>query len=177
MDKKMTASSRNRFIAGLTSALFAFTVAPVAVADDDLLFSPEQAINRESLDDLRGGFMTDGGLKISLGIERSVFINNELVATTFLNVPDLGALSARGATPAQLQGSPTTSIQNGPGNSLGQSVLRSFGPGMLTVIQNSLDNQLIQGRTVINTTISGVGSLGLTETISALNLQLRNAAR
>jgi len=126
---------------------------------------------------LRGGFIAEGGLKISLGIERSVFINNELVATTFLNVPDLATLSARGATPTQLQGSPATLIQNGPGNSLGQSVLQSFGPGMLTIIQNSLDNQLIQGRTIINTTISGVGSLGLSDTISALNVQSRNAAR
>jgi len=168
---------RKRLIAGLASALFLLTVAPIAVADDDLVFSPERAINRETLDELRGGFVTDGGLKISLGIERSVFINNELVATTFLNVPDLAALSARGATSAQLQGSPATLIQNGPGNSLGQSVLQSFGAGMLTIIQNSLDNQLIQGRTIINTTISGVDSLGLSETISALNVQSRNAAR
>ena len=173
----MTTSFRNRVIAGLTSGLFSLTLAQVAGAGDDLVFSPKRAINMQRLDELRGGFITDGGLKISLGIERSVFINNELVATTILNVPDLAALSARGAAPAQLQGSPTTLVQNGPGNSLGQSVLQSFNRGMLTVIQNSLDNQLIQGRTIINTTISGVGSLGLSETISALNVQLRGATR
>ena len=173
----MTTSFRNRVIAGLTSGLFSLTLAQAAGAGDDLVFLPKRAINMQRLDSLRGGFITDGGLKISLGIERSVFINNELVATMFLNVPDLAALSARGAAPAQLQGSPTTVIQNGPGNILGQSVLQSFSRGMLTVIQNSLDNQLIQGRTIINTTISGVGSLGLSETISALNVQLRGAAR
>ncbi len=177
MDEKMTRSFRNRLIAALTSGLFSLALAQLAGADDDLAFSAKQAISMERLDEMRGGFITDGGLKISLGIERSVYINNELVATTFLNVPDLAALAARGAAPAQLQGSPTTSIQNGPGNNLGQSVLQSFGPGMLTIIQNSLDNQLIQGRTIINTTISGVGSLGFTETISALNVQSRNAAR
>lgn len=166
----MTTSSRNRLIAALISGQFAWAVAQPAGADDDRVFSPQQAIDVERLDDLRGGFMTDGGLKISLGIERSVFINNELVATTLLNVPDL-------ATQAQLQGSPTTLIQNGPGNRVGESVLQSFGPGMLTIIQNSLDNQLIQGRTIINTTISGAGSLGLSETISALNVQTRGAAR
>ena len=48
---------------------------------------------------------------------------------------------------------------------------------MLTVIQNSLDNQVLQGQTIINTTISGVGSMGMSETISALNVQTRNAAR
>lgn len=177
MGEKMTTSSRNRLIAALISGQFAWAVAQPAGADDDRVFSPQQAIDVERLDDLRGGFMTDGGLKISLGIERSVFINNELVATTLLNVPDLATLSARGATQAQLQGSPTTLIQNGPGNRVGESVLQSFGPGMLTIIQNSLDNQLIQGRTVINTTISGAGSLGLSETISALNVQTRGAAR
>ena len=173
----MTTSFRNRVIAALTLGLISLSLAYVARADDDFVFSPKRAINMQRLDELRGGFITDGGLKISLGIERSVFINNELVATTFLNVPDLAALLARGAAPAQLQGSPTTLVQNGPGNSLGQSVLQSFGPGMLTILQNSLDNQLIQGRTIINTTISGVGSLGLGGTISALNVQLRGAAR
>ena len=173
----MTTSFRNRVIAVLTLGLISLSLAYVARADDDFVFSPKRAINMQRLDELRGGFITDGGLKISLGIERSVFINNELVATTFLNVPDLAALLARGAAPAQLQGSPTTLVQNGPGNSVAQSVLQSFGPGMLTIIQNSLDNQLIQGRTIINTTISGVGSLGLGGTISALNVQLRGATR
>ncbi len=173
----MTTSFRNRVIAALTLGLISLSLAYVARADDDFVFSPKRAINMQRLDELRGGFITDGGLKISLGIERSVFINNELVATTFLNVPDLAALLARGAAPAQLQGSPTTLIQNGPSNSVAQSVLQSFGPGMLTIIQNSLDNQLIQGRTIINTTISGVGSLGLGGTISALNVQLRGATR
>jgi hypothetical protein len=173
----MKTSNRNLANLLLTSSLMALTFANAAYAEDDFLFSPKKAINLQRLDNLRGGFLTDSGLKIALGIERSVFINNELVSTTFLNVPDLAALSGRGAAAAQLQGSPTTVIQNGGGNNLGQSVLQSFGPGLLTVIQNSLDNQLIQGRTVINTTISGVGSLGLSETISALNVQTRGAAR
>ena len=160
----------------LASGLLSLPVAYTASADD-FVFSPKRAISMQKLDNLRGGFLTDGGLTIALGIERSVFINNELVTTTFLNIPDLAALSGRGTAPAQLQGSPTTLIQNGAGNNLGQSLLQSFGPGLLTVIQNSLDNQLIQGRTVINTTISGVGSLGLSETISALNVQTRGAAR
>lgn len=177
MGDKMNISFRCRLLAVLTSGLFSLTGAQLAGAGEDFVFSPAQALDTETLDELRGGFMTDGGLKISLGIERSVFINNELVATTFLNVPDLATLSARGATQAQLQGSPTTLIQNGPGNRVGESVLQSFGPGMLTIIQNSLDNQLIQGRTIINTTISGAGSLGLSETISALNVQTRGASR
>ncbi len=173
----MTKSFRNRIFSALSLGLLSLVLAPFAAADENLVFSPEQAIDMQRLDNLRGQFMTDGGLKISLGIERSVFINNELVATSVLNIPDLAALTARGAAAAQLQGSPATVIQNGPGNSVGQSVLQSLGSGMLTVIQNSLDNQLLQGQTIINTTISGVGSMGMSETISALNVQTRNAAR
>jgi hypothetical protein len=176
MGEKMTTSFRNRVISALSMGLLSLMLAPFATADD-FDFSREQAIDLQRLDELRGGFLTDGGLKITLGIERSVFINNELVTTTVLNIPDLAALSARGAAQAQLQGSPTMLIQNGAGNSVGQSVLQSLVPGMLTVIQNSLDNQLVQGQTIINTTISGVGSMGMSETISALNVQTRNAAR
>ncbi len=168
---------KNRLNTALILGLLSLTGAQSVSAGDELLFLPERAISVDRLDDLRGGFSTEDGLKISLGIERSVFINNELVATTSLNVPDLASLSARGAAQAQLQGSSANVIQNGPGNRLGESVLQSFGPGMLTIIQNSLDNQLIRGETIINATISGAGSLGLSETISALNVQTRSAGR
>ena len=80
---------------GAEHGLLSLMLAQFATADD-FDFSREQAIDLQRLDELRGGFLTDGGLKITLGIERSVFINNELVTTTVLNIPDLAALSARG---------------------------------------------------------------------------------
>ena len=91
------------------------------------------------------------GFKISLGIERSVLINNELVTSTMLQIPDLGALTGRGAGAATLTGPQVSVVQNGPGNSVDPAVLQNVGPGgLLSIVQNSLNNQLIRGQTTIN---------------------------
>jgi hypothetical protein len=126
------------------------------------------------LDELRGGFVSADGLRISIGIERAVFINNELVSTMMLRIPDVADIVARGAAAVELQGSPVTVVQNGPNNTVSQSVMDSLGAGgVATIIQNSLDNQAIRGVTTINATVSGASSLGLTEALSSLNFQLR----
>jgi hypothetical protein len=104
-----------------------------------------------------------------------VYINNELVSTMMLRIPDIADIVARGASAVELQGSPVSVVQNGPGNTISQSVLDNLGPGMATIIQNSLDNQAIRGVTTINATVSGVSALGLTEALSSLNFQLRMA--
>jgi hypothetical protein len=134
-------------------------------------FLGRPAVADAQLDALRGGFLTDGGLRIALGIERLVHINGELVSSTMLRVSDLSALRARGI---ELQGSPLSLVQNGPGNAIDPGVLQTLGPGMLTLVQNSLNDQVIRGTTRIDVTISGSGSLRLSETLSGLNRQLHS---
>lgn len=103
---------------------------------------------------MRGGFETPTGLKISFGIERAVYINGNLVTTTSLNVSDLSKLSAGAAQAAGLSGASLGLIQNGPGN--------TFAPGQIaassvaTVIQNTLNDQKIQGVTLINATVNSL---------------------
>ena len=43
----------------------------------------------ERLDQVRGGFTTPNGLQFSFGIERAVYVNGDLVATTTLNLSNL----------------------------------------------------------------------------------------
>lgn len=43
----------------------------------------------ERLDSVRGGFTTPAGLQFSFGIERAVYVNGDLVATTTLNLSNL----------------------------------------------------------------------------------------
>lgn len=158
--------------------LVAFLALPLASAADDVVFLYSQAISAQELDDLRGGFLDAGGLKISLGIERAVLINNEVVTSTVLQIPDLGALTGRGAGAATLTGPQVSVVQNGPGNTVDPAVLQNLGPGgLLSIVQNSLNNQLVRGQTTINAMISGAGSLGFRDTISSLNVQVRGSAR
>ncbi len=146
---------------------------PMVFAEEAPAFAGA-ALSDEKLGDLRGGFLGEG-FRIALDIQRLVSINGEAVSSFSLTIPDLGAIAARGAAGVEIQGSPVTLIQNGPGNSVNPGMLG--GAGMLTLIQNSLDRQLIHGNTIINATVSGTGGFGLSETLSAVNLQTRAAAR
>ncbi len=78
------------------------------------------AVDTAALDEIRGGFeLEGGGLKFSIGIERAVFINGNLVATNVLNVKDIQSTIAR-STLAEARGTGATTgalvVQNGPGN-------------------------------------------------------------
>ena len=93
-------------------------------------------VDEATLDSLRGGFEAPGGLRMSFGIERAVFINGVLHSTTHLKLEDLGQVVATlppGATLAV--------IQNGPGNSVATTLPANV---LGTVIQNSLDDQTLQ---------------------------------
>lgn len=112
------------------------------------------ALSDDKLDSMRAGFETPTGLQISFGIERAVYINGSLVTTTSVNVADLGRMTAGQALQSGLERTTLALIQNGPNN--------AFNPGQLstgsvtTVIQNTLDNQKIQGTTLINATVNSL---------------------
>jgi hypothetical protein len=108
-------------------------------------------VNEEVLDGMRGGFQSSpNGPMMSFGIERSVFLNDKLVSSTVLDIPDVSRFAANPSHAFTL-------IQHGSGNSVPQN-LSSLSPFM-TVIQNSLDHQSIQTHTVINATVAAL-SLG-----------------
>lgn len=100
--------------------------------------------------------MTDGGLRISFGIERAVYLNGNLVATTSLNIADLAKISGG---QAQVTTSGTTGglalLQNGAGNVLAPGSITSTAAG--TVIQNTLDNQKINTITRIDAVVNSSG--------------------
>jgi hypothetical protein len=109
------------------------------------------------LDGLRGGFEMSNNLAVSFGFVRSVSINGDLVSELRFNLPDVAHITA---DQAQMVSEALTSahwVQNGAGNSVGLSNALS-GLSASTVVQNSLNNQVIQTQTVID---AGANSLGL----------------
>lgn len=111
---------------------------------------------------LRGGFQTPGGLQLSFGIERVVYINGNLVTSTRISVEGLG--SPAGAPPPALGASGFALVQNGAGNTFlpGQFSPSNHG----TVIQNSLNDQRIQTLTIINASANSL------DVLRSWNLQL-----
>lgn len=116
----------------------------------DALGSPVAAAR---LDQARGGFTTPGGLELSLGIERMVLINGEIVARTNVQIADIRAVSPAEVQAAHAALASTTLVQNGAG-----AVFSGDGSGG-TFIQNSLSDQVIRSQTVISSTVNSTSLL------------------
>jgi len=119
-------------------------------------FDPAEAVDPAALDDLRGGFETPGGLVVSLGIERIVTINGNVAERSQLNLGNLGNLTSGMSRVSAETAGQVSLIQNGVGTANLQ-----FGRDVLggTLIQNSLNNQLINNQTIINASVDARGLL------------------
>jgi len=116
------------------------------------LFAPAwTAVAPDRLQTMRGGYRLPSGLNLSFGIERVVFINGALVATTSVNIADIGGMTAAEAEALVAATGPLL-IQNGPGNTF----TAGNGPAGLT-IQNSLDDQTISSLTTLNIAADTLG--------------------
>ncbi|MES2321942.1 MAG: hypothetical protein V4633_06755 [Pseudomonadota bacterium] len=109
-------------------------------------------VHAAELDRQRGGFTGIRGLHVSLGIERLVTINGDVVARTHLAVRDIGTPGAGQAVQTGATLSAPNLVQNGGDN----MVLGALGDGMLpaTIIQNTLDHQHIRSQTIINASVN-----------------------
>jgi hypothetical protein len=136
-------------------------------------FDPAQAVDPAALDELRGGFVTPGGLAVSLGIERIVTINGNVADRSQLDFGDLGSLtSGRSQASADTAGQVRV-IQNGTATmnvQLGRDVLAG------SFIQNSLNDQLISNQTIINASVNARGLMQTMNFQSTLTNALNTAA-
>lgn len=148
-----------------------------------------QAVGDRRLDSLRGGFMLGGGLEVSFGITRSVFINGELITETTLNFARVADLTPDWAVRLRQELQSLRLVQNGPDNTFvsGPSATTS-NPGVSTpaasavvgnatgtVIQNSLNNQHILHQTIINASSNGLGLLRLSSLQETLSDAIRQS--
>jgi hypothetical protein len=137
--------------------------APAAAADGADPADEWQPVDAEQLDAVRGGFTTPAGLAMSLGIEKIVSINGDVVARTRIDIADLNRLNAEQVIQTHDALSSVKLIQNGSANiyQAGESAQVLGG----VVIQNTLNDQLIRSQTVISASVNS-GSL-----LKSLNFQ------
>jgi hypothetical protein len=110
------------------------------------------ALSAEKLDEVRGGFTTDNGLKISFGIERAVYLNGNLVTTTSLNIADLSKISGGRAQVTGDGAGVLALVQSGSRNMFAPGTISTTAAG--TVIQNTLDHQKINTITRIDAVVN-----------------------
>lgn len=106
-----------------------------------------RAATQAELDALRGGFQVDtptGRLHVTIGITRTVSVNDRVVAQSSLLVPHLGGNALI--------------VQNGPGNHAPPA--SAFNSAALpTIVQNTLDNQKLSTLTIINASANSLSVL------------------
>jgi hypothetical protein len=150
----------------LISGLILCSAAQCALAADGV--AHWRAVSNAQLDRMRGGFDLGSGIVASLGIDRAVYINGNLVTSTSFNIPDIGRIDATQASAVAAAMGTVNLVQNGPGNSFDPSAFSQAGGA--TVIQNTLNNQQIQALTTLNVSTNTLGlfrDMGLQESLQS----------
>lgn len=132
-----------------------------------------QAVGDRTLDGLRGGFDVGGGLLVSFGITRAVYINGDLVTQTTLNFGRISELTPVQAAQLGQQMAALNLVQIGAGNSVDPDALAT---GAGTVIQNTLNNQHIVNQTVIDARSNAMGMIKNLNIQNTLNEALTRSA-
>ena len=129
-----------------------FAAAPVRAAAPPHPFTAAAAVGPAELDGARGGFTTASGVAVSLGIERIVTVDGQVVARSELRLGDLGRLAGGAAhVPAQGQAAGRLA-EAGAG-----LAIRLGADG--TVVQNGLSDRAIGTATIIHATVAAQGML------------------
>ncbi|MFP5393647.1 MAG: hypothetical protein ACLGI6_19200 [Gammaproteobacteria bacterium] len=126
------------------------------------------AVAAAQLDAMRGGFVSPGGLELSLGIDRIVMFNGTVLAHNSLHIADVARIGREQLASEQaLQSDPLLAgLDAHPGGAvnLAAPAWAVPTPGAL-LVQNSLNGQRIDSRTVINASVN-TGAV-----LSSLNFQ------
>ncbi|UQV48160.1 hypothetical protein KIV45_18175 [Janthinobacterium lividum] len=117
------------------------------------------AVSDETLEQARGGFDMPGGLSLSLGIERLVSINGNVVSSVAFTIADVAHLSVEEASLARTAITSMNVLQNGAGNVFSPGPMAQTMAG--TVIQNSLNDQVLRTQTIVNSSVNSLALLKL----------------
>lgn len=153
----------------LASAMTTYAAATPA-ADD---FQDCAKTSPKELDGVRGGFsLADGDneLRISIGIERAVFVDGALKVSTNFAAPPLGSRNVDGQSLTAMN-----IVQNGAGNHLIPGNMSDLPSNVMTLVQNTLDNQTIANLNIINATVASRDLLRSMTLASSLKEMLSGA--
>ena len=148
------------------AALAANGVEPTGIKPDSVRYW--QAVSDQRLEQMRGGFDLGSGIVASLGIDRAVYVNGNLVTSTSVNIPDISRIDSAQATALAAVMNSVNLVQIGPGNSVDPSTL-SQARGA-TIIQNTLNNQQIQALTTLNVSTNSLNlfrAMGLQDSLQS----------
>ena len=124
-----------------------------AVNDDTLVHNDDLLmVDNRKLDSMRGGFSTGEGFDVSFGFAQTGSLNGVDQYTNSFKIDSM----ASGLADVDFSNMNSVLLQNGSGNFVSSGVLDSLSDSFGTVIQNTLDDQLISTTTVYDIDLHNV---------------------
>jgi hypothetical protein len=120
---------------------------------DEPAFHEAAAVADSALDEVRGGFETPANLHASLTLERTAYLNGELIVSRSVSIPDIGNMTPEQAD-ALAAATGTLLVQNGPNNAFN---VADLGPAS-TVIQNTLNDQHLVTLTTLSVEVNSLSA-------------------
>jgi hypothetical protein len=120
---------------------------------DESSFAEAVPVSNAALDEVRGGFEPITNLHASMTLERSAYLNGELIIQRSVTIPDIGNMTTDQAA-ALAEAAGTLVIQNGPNNVFD---VAGLGPAS-TVIQNTLSDQHLVTLTTLSVEVNSLGA-------------------
>lgn len=129
-----------KFTLPIGLALLSPVQAELATGNNQPSFEFLQAVDNETLDGMRGGFVT-GGAKLDIGIEKASYVDGVLQVQNSFRAEDLALFNT------------------GSGVSLKPSDMENISSSLNTLIQNNLDQKRIENFTVIDVNVRNFSSI------------------
>ncbi|MEO8224565.1 MAG: hypothetical protein ABI661_07145, partial [Gammaproteobacteria bacterium] len=117
------------------------------------------AVEPAVLAGMRGGLDLGPDYSFAIGITRSTSINGIEQFSSAMYINELGQATGTGTSTQSIQLGEPMVIQNGPGNFVDAGALANMGLSSPTIIQNTLDNQTISNKLVLDVSLHNVSSL------------------
>ncbi len=136
------------------------------------VLADRQTVTNPELDAMRGGYVTDSGFQLSMGIVKAVIVDGVLQTVSSLSIPNLANRGhADTVTIVQNYGSQILSQQ---GNQMPGGSTNVQNIGNLTLIQNSENQKGIQIGTVVNMTTNSLSMFRQLNSMSNIRQQFIN---
>jgi len=136
---------------GLAGILVLAAWAAPLHADPFLALADGSVVDDETLSQQRGGFFSQSGLHLHIGLEQEIRLNGEVVHQSVIRLSE-----AAGLDRATLQ---NLELVTGIGPAMApdiQGALSNSGQVWVGNIQNTLDNQSIERQTTMNIDLTGI---------------------
>ncbi len=112
------------------------------------------AVDEGTLGEMRGGLDVGRDFSVSIGVTRTGTVNGIEQFTSALYVDDLMQINGSGLPQIE-----AVMIQNGAGNLVTPDALGNIAPNVATIIQNTLDGQVLQTQTIMDVSLQNVSQI------------------